>query len=138
MRKKLLLLVATAMLAVFFVSVGPKTEVQAKTPYEMTYDEMVNFWASQPGFAQIYFAEVNNSGFPDVVKYNIVNYLKYSLTETAFRADSFSQRCPMTCNFCKAVIAQCNPSVVALIYGTVPTAPLQQMLLDERVRRCTE
>lgn len=133
MKKKIIAVLTTLMLAsVFAVVATPATEVSAYTCYgDMTYDEVVSYWSSQPLFQQVYQQEAWKSYYNYEVKTNRTAYFKASLTDYCCHPIELQQQRPYTYNYMDSVVKVSNPAIYQTIVNPNQAHSLEEMILDE-------
>ena len=131
MKKSLLMFLTSAFLALGVMVVLPQTEVRANAYTDMNYDQVVDFWSSQPAFYNIYMQEVGKSQYVWNVKSNIKEYFKASLTDYCLHPDILQNERPMTFSYMQGVISLSNPSIYYGIINSGYSYTLQEKLLEE-------
>jgi len=134
MKKKIMMVCATVMMALGLVIAAPKTEVKADTNYAaLGFDEAIAFWSSTPLFDQIYQLEVNKSDYAQVTKDNKLNYFRASLVDSVNRPDSVRNARPLTYSFMSDMLKLSNPNFINIIKGNTGSKSDLRIQIDSEV-----
>lgn len=132
MKKTVVKIISSLLIAAFIVASFPCNEVNAYTCYgDMTYDEVCAFWSSQPAFYIVYNDEYQKSGYSDQVKYNLLTYFKCSLNDSVWNASQMKKDRPETYNYMQSVLGMSSPDVYRVITGQTSNESLRAKLMDE-------
>lgn len=131
MKKGLKVATLVAMVCAFFVIALPKSEVSAKSTYEMNYDELVEYWSQTDYFYQVYLAEVNQACYIYDVKADLRRYFKASLSDYVNFPWELQATRPYTYTFMADVMSRSNPEIYNTIKNQHVAYSLPEMLLDE-------
>lgn len=131
MKKKISMIVAMILIATFFVAVGPKVEASAKSTYEMSFNEVVDFWSSTGDFLQIYYMEYDKSPYIYDVKMDVKKYFAASLVDYVQHPNELAATRPYTYNYMVAVMSKSDPNLYYVIAHGDYAHSLPEMILDE-------
>lgn len=132
MKKKLLMLLATAFLAIGIIAVAPKETVHADAFTDMNYEQVVSYWSAQPAFAQVYAQEAAGSIYDAGVKNDCTSYFVAGLRDYCFNPEYLRIYCPLTYGYMAGVLSYSNPWIYQyIVYGTYQMYSLYDVLLSE-------
>lgn len=130
MRKKLLMLLTATFLAFGVATVANTTTVVADDYTNLNYDQVIDFWSSQPAFQPIFAQEAPLSPYEWNVKTNVKSYFRASLTDYCIHPDNLNNR-PYTKAYMQGVIANSNPYIYQQIVNNNYSFIIQEKLLEE-------
>jgi len=131
MKRKLLMLLTSALLIFGVTAVSSNTVVNATSYTDMNYDQVVSFWSTQPAFTQVYLQEAPLSPYTWDVKADITRYFKASLTEYCVNPGNMKASRPLTYGYMQGVVMYSNPAIYQVIVSGNHAWTLQEALLDE-------
>ena len=131
MKRKLTIMAAVVLTTICALVVMPKQEVKANCYTDMTYEQVVQYWAAQAAFAQIYGQELGCSAYANA---DIYNYFMLGLRDYCFNPAYLQAYCPMTYAYMAGVLGYSNPNIYNyVVYGAynVPMYSLYEIILSE-------
>ena len=130
MKKRFGIFLTAFIVMVSVMCVIPTTEVKAVDYYSMNFDQIVDFWSSQPGFQPIFAAEAMNSPYEWNIKTNVKTYFRASLVDYCVHPDVLNNR-PYTKAYCQGVVANMNPYIYQELVCGHHSFTIQERLLEE-------
>ena len=115
MKRKLTIMAAVVLTTLCALAVMPKQEVKANCYTDMTYEQVVQYWAAQAAFAQIYGQELGCSAYGNA---DIYNYFMLGLRDYCFNPAYLQAYCPLTYAYMAGVLGYSNPNIYNyVVYG---------------------